>query len=330
MNLTNKYAIGVHIMFYEIGMVPNYIDGLLNMLSTVNNKDNVYLDFAFNVSQFFEQIDTSKTSKEQLIELFNREIARLPKDAHLNVRIVNNDDEWYTQTTYRRDFNTNYCNKVDLLMWGETDSCFPKESFMALESLTSNLYANGVFRFTACFADRKMWDSSWDSLVHPKYINHVYDDKDVDNLNQAKSFISIDTMNTINSTIDSLEINILKEPKIDGSCFVISSDVVRSGVNIPGCFIHNDDESFAYMAKKMMGNQYVQYVFKNLLKIHARRCVNKRTCILDENNNRGYCGKAKGKWWELFVEISQKNMAVLVSGRGKFLTYKDFKASLNQ
>ena len=325
MIIKHKYAIGVHIMFYEINMVSTYIDGLLNLLSTVENKDNVYLDFVFNVSQFFEKIDTTKTGKKELIARFHAETSRLSSAIPTNIRIVDNDDEWYTQTCYRRDFNANYCNKVDILMWGETDSCFPKEAFMALESLVPSINNLSVYRFTACFADRKMWDNSWDCTVHPNYIDHIYDDKDVDNVNQAKSYLPIENMNAINATIDDLKIEVLREPKIDGSCFVISSDLVRSGVNIPGCFVHNDDESFAAVAKKMMGTKYVQYVFKNLLKIHARRRAGKRTCVLGEDNNRGYCGDEKGDWWKVFKEISSKNMQVLTTGDGKFLTYQDFK-----
>ena len=323
MRLVHKYAIGVHIMFYEINMVPTYIDGLLNVLSVVENKENVHLDFAFNVSQFFEKIDTDKISKKELIEKFYVDISRLFSTSPINIRIIDNDNEWYTQTTYRRDFNANYCNKVDILMWGETDSCFPKEAFAALESLVPSVNNLSIYRFTACFADRKMWDSSWDSTVHPRFLNHVYDDKDVDNINQAKSFLPIETMNAINAQIDDFQINILREPKIDGSCFVISSDLIRSGVNIPSCFVHNDDESFAFVAKKMMGSKYVQYVFKNLLKIHARRRIGKRTYILGENNSRGYCGEEKGTWWKLFKEVSQKNMHVLTSGDGKFFTFRD-------
>ena len=64
MIIQNKYAIGVHVMFYEIEMLSTYVDGLLNLLSTVENKENVLIDFAFNVSQFFETIDISKISKE--------------------------------------------------------------------------------------------------------------------------------------------------------------------------------------------------------------------------------------------------------------------------
>jgi hypothetical protein len=72
MIIQNKYAIGVHVMFYEIEMFKSYIDGLLNLLSTVDNKENVYLDFAFNTSRFFEKIDTSKTSNDDLTDRFEK------------------------------------------------------------------------------------------------------------------------------------------------------------------------------------------------------------------------------------------------------------------
>ena len=58
MKVQYKYAIGIHVMFYEIEMLSTYVDGLLNLLSTVDNKENVYLDFSFNTSQFFEKIDS--------------------------------------------------------------------------------------------------------------------------------------------------------------------------------------------------------------------------------------------------------------------------------
>ena len=61
-------------------------------------------------------------------------------------------------------------------MHGETDSFFPKEAFQALESLSQYTKKQNINRYTVCFADRKMWDSSWDPTVHPKYINHVFED----------------------------------------------------------------------------------------------------------------------------------------------------------
>jgi len=328
MKIKNKYAIGVHIMFYEIEMLSDYIDALINLISVVENKENVYLDFSFNVSQFFEKIDTDKISKNELIEKFIQQYNRIPTEFNKIYTIVENDNFCYTQTNYRREFNTKYCYIVDYLLWGETDSLFPKEAISALEVLTPEVQSKNINRFIACFADRKMWDNSWDITVHPKFINHLYDETDVDNKNQAKSKLSLEEMNLINNEITDLQIEVINYPKIDGSCLIISSDLIKCGVNIPPCFIHNDDESLSLMAQKILGDKYIQIIFKNILKVHARRHPKKRMYIINENNPRGFCGTQKGNWWNIFKKISEHNMSVLFNNQGRFYTFDDFKNQL--
>ena len=53
-------------------------------------------------------------------------------------------DEFYFHADYRRDLNYNYCKKVDYVMWGETDSFFPKEAFDVIETL-SEVYKRTKF-----------------------------------------------------------------------------------------------------------------------------------------------------------------------------------------
>ena len=38
MKLKNKYVIGTHIMWFEIEMFKDFVDGLVNLLETVENK----------------------------------------------------------------------------------------------------------------------------------------------------------------------------------------------------------------------------------------------------------------------------------------------------
>ena len=47
--LKNKYVIGTHVMFFEIEMFKDFIDGLINLLETVENKENVVVDLCFNL-----------------------------------------------------------------------------------------------------------------------------------------------------------------------------------------------------------------------------------------------------------------------------------------
>ena len=44
----------------------------------------------------------------------------------------------YTIADYRRDFNDKYCDDVDVLMWGESDSLIPKQTFEILDLLHTN------------------------------------------------------------------------------------------------------------------------------------------------------------------------------------------------
>ena len=325
--LKNKYVIGCHVMFYEIEIYKEYIKGLINLLETVDNKENVYLDLCFNVSEKIEKIDTSKISKETLINSFNSGVEKLKTlGFHVTSKIITPEDGFYFHADYRRDLNYNYCKIVDYIMHGETDSFFPKEAFQALESLSEYTRANNINRYTVCFADRKMWDSSWDPTVHPEYINHIFEDGPDSHLNpnQAKSQMSIEAMNEINSKIEDFDFNYINYPKIDGSCLVLSSDLVKFGVNVPSCLIYNDDHGLSIMAEKLLGKNYLQFICKNLLKVHARRHPQKRLYVLDENNP--YSIGEKVSIFEEFKKLSNQNINILANNLpNKFYEYIDFK-----
>ena len=77
MKLNNKYVIGVHVMFFEIEMFREYVDGIINLIQDVENTKNIYLDFCFNTAEHIEQIDTNKITKKELKNRFNIEAAKL-------------------------------------------------------------------------------------------------------------------------------------------------------------------------------------------------------------------------------------------------------------
>lgn len=329
-NLKNKYVIGCHVMFYEIEIYKEYIDGLINMLQNINNKENIYLDFCFNTSEHLETIDVSKISKEKLIDQFKKGINKLQHKLSMpNIKywIHNTSDGFYYHADYRRDLNYNYCKKVDYIMHGETDSFFPKEALQSLESLSEYTNTNNIHKYVVCFADRKMWDSSWDPTVHVDYEHFDYIDDENHHLHktQAKSPLSIKEMNQINSKIEEFDFRSINYPKIDGSCLVLSSDLVKSGVNVPSCLIYNDDHGVSIMAEKLLGQKYIQFICKNLLKVHARRHPNKRLYVLNEDNQYSFENK-KTNEFNKFKQLSQTNIHILANNLpNKFYEYKDFK-----
>tara|TARA_R110001583_G_scaffold17319_4_gene70222 strand:- start:281 stop:1285 length:1005 start_codon:yes stop_codon:yes gene_type:complete len=327
--LEKKYVIGVHVMFFEIEIYKEYIEGLINLLETVDNKENVYLDFCFNCAEHIETIDTSKITKEKLISQFQEGINKLQhKLAIPNIKywIHNTSDGFYFHADYRRDLNYNYCKKVDYVMWGETDSFFPKEAFQAIETLSAYTDEQNIHKYILSFADRKMWDSSWDPLVHPKFekLTFVDDDKSHLNPNQAKSPLSIKKMNEINSESKEFDFIYLKKPKISGSCLVISSDLIKFGVNIPLCLLYNDDHGLSIMAEKLCKENYLQFICKNIIHVHARRHPNKRLYVKDESNPNSF-GNLKHDNFQKFLKLSKENVQTLISnGPNKFYEYKDF------
>lgn len=314
-------------MFYEIEIYKEYVKGLINMLEDISNKENIYIDLCFNISEKIEKVDTSKISKEDLIKQFNEEVNHIKQLGINNIttQIITPENDFYFHADYRRDLNYNYCKKVDYIMHGETDSFFPKEALQALETLSEYTDSQNLHRYIICFADRKMWDSSWDAIVHPKFINHKFEDGPDSHLNpnQAKSRMSIEEMNKINSEIDQFEFTYITYPKIDGSCLVLTSDLVKFGVNVPPCLIYNDDHGVSIMAQKLCKEKYIQFICKNLLKVHARRHPKKRLYVLNEDNP--YSLGTKIDTFEQFKKISDKNIEILSSeSPNRFYDYKDF------
>ena len=219
--------------------------------------------------------------------------------------------------------------KVDYVMWGETDSFFPKEAFHVIETLSEYTTKENIHKYLLSFSDRKMWDSSWDPLVHKDYehLEFIDDDEGHLNPNQAKSQLSIEKMNEINAKAKEFEFTYINKPKISGACLVLSADLIKSGVNIPSCLIYNDDEGLSIMCEKLLGNQFIQFICKNVLHIHARRHPQKRCYVANENNPNAFINQ-KVDTFQKFLQLSKANVQRLITGKDKFYEYDDFEKEL--
>lgn len=316
MKLKNKYIVGVHVMFYEIEMLPEYIDSCIGMIQGIDNPENVTYHFTWNISEHFESIDTSAISLSELNSRFYQCVERIERiGCKLIVDVKDNTSNPYNIADYRRDLNYNYCTTYDFVLWGETDSLWPKESLQIIEGVDHQSKSQGIFKYVLYFSDRKMWDASWEVIEHNDFTNVKFVDDDVwplENEASSKSYMSLNRMYEINDKVDDVDIRILQTPKFDGSCLVIKSDLIKSGVNIPQSLLcSGEDTSFADMAKLVLGDQFVQFVIKNILHVHNRRHPNKRLYILNENNPRGFCGTEKGDWWQVLQSMSKQNLMTL-------------------
>lgn len=329
MKLKNKYSTGTQIMFYEIEMFDDTISGIINTLSVVENRENLSYHFTFNMSEAFELIDTSKISRNELKERFINQINRL-KEHGVNVKYeILEGNEPYSMANYRRDFNYFNCTKNDIIIWGETDCYMPAETFPILEQIHNYSTSQNIWKYVVTFAIRKMWDPSWSQLEHVEFEGAKYYEKTDPKCFTEKSSIryvmSIDEMNEINSKYKELDIRILNQPRFDGSGAIFSSDIIKSGANIPlAAFgIASDDTFMMEACRKTMGDKYVQYIVKNILKVHNREHPRKRNYALNIKGEESTQSK-KGDWYKVIRNTNEQNLHMYSNiNQNKFFTYQD-------
>ncbi len=329
MKIKNKYVTGTQVMFYEIEMFNDTISGIINTLKLVDNRENLSYHFTFNMSEAFELIDTSKISREELKSKFVFQIERL-KSNGVNVKYdILEGKEPYSMANYRRDFNYLNCTTNDILIWGETDCYMPAETFPILDQIHEYSASQNVWKYVVTFAIRKMWDSSWSVLEHPLFENCKYYEKTEPKCFTEQSSIryvmSIEEMNEINSKTKDLDIRILTSPRFDGSGATFSTDLIKAGANIPlAAFgIASDDTFMMEACRKTMGNQYVQYVIKNLLKVHNREHPRKRNYALNIQGQESTQSK-KGDWYKVIRNTNEQNLHMYSqTNQNRFFTYQD-------
>ena len=61
--MKNRYVIGTHVMWFEIEMFKDFVDGMINLLEPVEDREKVTVDLCFNLSQKLEKIDTDKIDR---------------------------------------------------------------------------------------------------------------------------------------------------------------------------------------------------------------------------------------------------------------------------
>ena len=297
MNKT-KFAVGCFIQWYEIEIISEYIDSLIAAVDYYG-KENVLIDLKFSTNQDLEKIEDSKPMLEILHD-FYLQTNRL--DGY-NVRVDINDD-LNTISDYRREFNTFYATKADVLMWGESDMLIPKVAF----EVQDNLYkAVPSKKYVSTFGICKMWDDSWKTLEHPEFTDKPFIENDFDNWWSLKYTITQEEMKEINSRTESLDVVSLQQHKFNGCGLIISSEVIKAGVNIPqSVFFVHEDTAFMIMLQRILGN-IPQYVVKNILNVHNRNHPKKRMYVKNESGDTMNQKRRSNDWYVKANKYSEEN-----------------------
>tara|TARA_R100000005_G_C4977273_1_gene188235 strand:- start:155 stop:1096 length:942 start_codon:yes stop_codon:yes gene_type:complete len=307
--MKTKFAIGCLVQWYECDMIEEYVDSLKDAIEAYDG--GVIVDFTVITNEDLERCVTP-TKKMECLE----KIANILLDFE-NVRFIK---ELHTIADYRRLFNTDYCDQVDVLIWGESDAILPKQTFVILDNLHKMSLQNNNSKYLAFFGTCKMWDDSWLPLEHSELTNKP---RNATEWWGTRYTMTKDEMNKINDKTDELEVGIVSPHKFNGCGLVISSEVIRSGVNIPNSvFFTHEDTSFMMMTNKVLGN-IPQYIIKNILLVHNRNHPKKRMYVANESGESLGERRLSNNWYKNASKMSEQNCYNLFNPEYKSYKWED-------
>ena len=200
--------------------------------------------------------------------------------------------------------------------------------FGILNNLHQMSLKNNNPKYLSFFGTCKMWDNTWKPLEHPDFTNKPFysepEDFKPNHWWSLRYTMTKDEMNKINNKTDELDVQIMPQHKFNGCGLVISSEVIKAGVNIPkSVFFVHEDSAFMFMTNKVLGN-IPQYVIKNILLVHNRNHPNKRMYIKDERKDGTMNEKRRSNdWYVKANKMCEQNYINLFNPNYKSFTWED-------
>jgi hypothetical protein len=311
--MKTKFAIGCLVQWYEVDIIGEYVDSLKEAIEQYDGR--VIVDFTIVGNQDLEQC-VSEIQLDDCIRTI---------ESICNLGNVRYTDDIHTIADYRKGFNDDYCEQVDVLIWGESDAILPKQMFVVLDSLHRQVKDKNP-KYLGFFGGCKMWDESWKQLEHPDFTDKPFIEGDTKNWWSLRYAMTKDEMNVINDKTDELDVSVISPHKFNGCGLVISAEVIKAGVNIPkSIFFVHEDTAFMHMTNKVLGD-IPQFVIRNILLVHNRKHPKKRMYIKGEEGiektNTG-AQRAVHDWYNKANNMCAQNYINMFNPNYKSYTWED-------
>ena len=315
--MKTKFAIGCLVQWYECDIIEEYVASLKEAIDEYGGPKHVQIDFKVNCTQKLEKCE----SKEQMKQCIDKIHKTIHGNLYSTIRFEYS--KLVTISDYRREFNTNYSESSDVLIWGESDAILPNNMFTILDNLHQTSLQNNNPKYLAFFGTCKMWDDSWLPIEHNDFTDKPCIPNDYENWWSLKYTMSCEEMNKINEKVDELDVRIVSPHKFNGCGLVISSEVIRAGVNIPSSvfFVH-EDTAFMWMTNKVLGN-IPQYVIKNILLVHNRNHPEKRKYVKGETGETMNGKRRSNDWYVKANKMSEQNYQNMFNPNYNPYTWED-------
>lgn len=261
-----KILYHLHIMWYEVDMVHETLDSLINAISAANNAE-VHIKIGLNHQTYIEHPDT-----DDVESLFTKVREHKIFSSNLNIEVVEikRDTEFYNVGDWRRD---NYGEEYDYYVWGESDCLVPVCYFFNI----ANIDYDGPH--VVSYSNRKMWDSTW-TVVEHQVVKHVPYNEEIDLITPLGQhyYMSEQQMNNFNSVFPVIVVQIPREhTKIDGNMMAIGRGLPIPILPYDLHFINDDLALEIYLKKRNIPQLHFPYQLKAHNRMHPLKRKHTKT-----------------------------------------------------
>ncbi len=326
MEKKTKFAIGCLVQWYEIDILHEYVNSLIPALKLYASPSDVIVDFTLVMNEQLEEYDGNYLDFLEIPNKFSETLKPLTDLCMLNYKT---DYGLYTIADYRRNFNIFFKDTVDLLIWGETDMLAPGNMFYVLNEFHQNI-RTFTSKYIVTFATCKMWDESWAPLEHERFTVKPFIENDYTNWWSLKYTMTQKEMDDINEAENSVNSKYIRPIKFNGCGLVISSEIIKAGVNIPESvfFVHEDSAFMKVLSTKLP--LVAQYHFSNILLVHNRNHPQKRNYVKGETGDTLNKKRRSNDWYVKANMMSETNYKNLYSPGYNPFTWDDVFGNTNK
>ena len=310
-------AVGCLVQWFEIEMVEEYFNSL--SIAGKDYKDKLLVDVKLVLNTDLEKPEGDGLRLlSEIKDKFYKHIDKLREEG-FEVNYTATRD-LYTIADYRREFNSEYCNKADILFWGESDMLIPSQAFETI-FLLQDAVKDNTPKWVGFFSTCKMWDDSWKVVENTKLTDLP---RDAYAWYGTRCYMPYEKMEELNSDVDNLDIITSDEMKFNGCGLFFSSELVKSGVNIPeSVFFTHEDTAFMNNIKVIFGEKQIPfYIVKNVLLVHNREHPKKRCYVADEVGKDINEQRKSNDWYKIASKLSEENAYTFMK-QAKTHTWED-------
>jgi len=268
----------IHVMPNEIEMFEHFMTQYHKALTYLDENDNVTIKASLNLNPLLTDWENSELTPEYFINKFN-----ILFDGVSNINEIILDDRLMGTTQQKREsIKLNY----DQFIFVDTDIAF--HEMLLKYQLEGSYHLNGKYILIPQLV--KLWDNTWDILVHDDYKNKEYG-----------YYHQHDPQLTYNQPVE--DINIIQLPIIKFGCgmHTLYSKEFWDFIGIPESFGgYGSEDAYAMFASDIAikkGIHINQYVLKGLYM--SEDMINRIPSFSGKVKNIFLKENSKDKSWQL-------------------------------